>query len=212
MVAEHELMPHAASGKYDASTDPSNSSADTSSLLSGDPGLVNLMMGVVISAPLPILAESRIGLIQNATNMMLAGIKDFRPPIPDPKGKDWLLPAWEPTQSKYLPAALTDAEKATNQERWDSMRTTWSALDSKQPVVTDETDGILAQCNDIFGWQKTQLQTAPPAQPPADGTQPAPTPRDIITPQPWRLIGKLPQKLINSLEVRYLDLPRIAVV
>lgn len=201
VVADMKLMPQAAFGKYDPKLDPSNPKADSTALLSGDPGLVNLMMGVIITTPLPILAESKIGLIQNATNMMLAGIKDFRGNV-CPTGTDWLLPAWEPAQSKYLPAPLTDAEKSeTNQERWDAMRTTWSALESKQNLLNGETDGLLAKCNDIFGWQKTQLQTEPPQQPPSNGTQ-----------QPWQLIGKLPTKLINSLEVRYLDLPRTAVV
>lgn len=223
VVEDMKPMPQAAFGKYDERLDPSKN-RDPTDLLSSDPGTVNLMMGIVISAPLPELAESKIGLIKNATNIMLAGIKDFRKVETGKPGEDWLLPPFEPAQSKYLPAPLADAEKtATNQEWWDGMRTTWSALVSKDSIVNDEKDGLLAQCNEIFAWQKNQPQTALPLQTqrggmptpgpdsPTTGTS-TPAPGETDSYRPWRLIGKLPTKLINSLEVRYLDLPRIAMV
>jgi hypothetical protein len=216
-AGDMKQMPLAAFGQYDATKDPSIKGANTTDLLSNKAGMVSLMMGVVISAPLPILKESPIGLILNATNMMLAPIQDFRPPAPL-HGKDWLLPPFEAAQSKYLPALLTAAETSEpNQDRWNGMRTSWLALASKETIVNDTTDGLLARCNEIFAWQKNLQQIpmtpTPGAEPPVTGSPaPAPTPTPTDPYQPWQLTGKLPTKLINDLEVWYLDLPRTAVV
>lgn len=209
--AEIKAMPGAAFGPYDSRKDPSLKGSDQTALLSRDPGLVNLMMGVIIASPLPKLAPSRIGLIRNATNMMLAGVTDWRG-VPDGEitGKKWRLPPYEPEQDKYLPRALTAEEKLMdNVFRWAVMKAVWSGLSSRQDIVNDEKDGLLAQCNEVFGWSKTQLQTAPasPGLNGGAGGQAQPAER-----APWKLSGKLPTKTIQDLEGKYLDLPRVGKV
>lgn len=143
--------------------------------------------------------------------MMIAGVTDWRGvPGGAIRGKDWRLPPYESVQEKYLPRALTAEEQVMdNEHRWAAMRIMWSGLGSRQDMVNDEKDGLLAQCNEAFGWSKTQLQTAPasPAQNGGAGGQGLPAERE-----PWKLSGELPMKVIRDLEGKYLDLPRVGKV
>jgi hypothetical protein len=226
VAPDMKAMPMAAFGAYDADADPANPKAsNTSQLLDGQKdATVSLIMGVMISSPRPKLAESPIA-VANATKMMEFRILDYRR---DPShGDQWKIPAFEPAQKKFLPAPLTAIEQAaSSQQRWDMMRTTWLGLASKDGLVNDQTDGILAQCNDIFAWQTNRPQAEVAATTSSDGstmpdpgTTPAPAPAPAPTPgpqdptyQPWHLTGSVPKRLVNSLEVAYLDIPRTADV
>jgi hypothetical protein len=214
--ADMKAMPLAAFGAYDVNLDPSKTK-DPAALLSKESGTVPLMMGVIITSPLPILRKGNVGgedgLIPNAVNVMIAGIKDWRGIPQGQDGNPWFIPAFEPPQRKYLPVEITVAEqRKPKPQRWKELRDAWNALDGKQEMINDKDNGFLKQCNDVFGWEKTQLQKppAPPPPPPVAGTPAVPVQADTY--QAWKLKGDLPVKMITNLERWYLDVPGTAVV
>ncbi|KAF1834718.1 hypothetical protein BDW02DRAFT_597979 [Decorospora gaudefroyi] len=75
-----KAVPIATFGKYDKSEDPSKTAA--TDLLSSEGATVMLPMGLIISAPLPFLAVSKIPVFR-ASDAAKMAIKDFRPKLKD---------------------------------------------------------------------------------------------------------------------------------
>jgi hypothetical protein len=188
-------VPAAIWAAYDINLDPI-STRDPGALLTGDSGArVDLAMGVALTAPPPILAVSFIPVF-NATTAAKFGILDFR--IDKVNGTDWILKPVEATQTEYLPAPLSEAQrKETSKERWSEVQNAWDALradTTKGNLVMDEKDGVLAQLAVGLGWDQNRPQDEDAAE------------------KKWQLKGALPSKLIADIESAYLALPRIAVV
>jgi hypothetical protein len=172
-----KAVPTATFGKYDHFTDPSNRNGDASSLFSAKNSTMPLAMGLMLTAPLPHLAESFIPVFK-ASDAAMLGVKDFRfvskgsktgthwfvprfvPAVPDLSGnaKNVIL---APQQAIYIPAELTAAEqKATNQQRWDDVGQKWTDLaESKKALVSHQVDGLLARCAKIFAWDQNVPQS-----------------------------------------------------
>jgi hypothetical protein len=242
-AADMKGMPLAAFGSYDSNLDPANPKADVSTLLDGKNATVNLMMGVLLSSPGPHLDPSPIPTT-NASKMQEMGIKDYRT---NPNGDDWMIQPFEAAQQTYLPAPLTAAQQSAtesgdDEQLWQDMANTWSGLASQDVLVNDPTDGLLAQCAEVFAWRTNRPQaevvgttTSDGGSVPGVGSTTTTTtamgtgtgtgtgtgsgtmttggsPSATDGYQPWVLTGSIPKTLIQNLEEAYLDLPRIAVV
>jgi hypothetical protein len=194
--------------------DPSG--APPGELLNGDGSTVVRAMGIVLSAPPPILSQALIPKFQ-ATAAQNMEIPDIRT---SPYSK-WRIPAFESEQRTYLAANLTTAEKALDPPgRWDEVQKTWLALDSKQAVVSDPAKGILAMAaTQVFGWNvnRPQTEAAAAAQPITNtiasksgstSVKATSGSASTSTTAPWQLVGALPKKLIGDLKNTYLALPR----
>jgi len=193
-----KTVPTAVWGQYDPSLDPIHTS-NPKKLLNGDNPNVPLAMGIILAVPLPILAPSLIPAF-NATAAAKFEVLDRRDvkEDEDDSGHNWILKPTEPRQSRFLPAELSDAQtQETSEQRWEHTRNSWNSLKSKEPLLTDSSNGFLALAASSFGWDKNRPQT------------------EVVTAgssPPWQLVGKLPSKLVSNLESVYLALPRLAVV
>jgi hypothetical protein len=85
-----KAVPAATFGQYSTSTDLSV--GDASSFFSAKDGTKPLAMGLMLTAPLPQLAESFI-LVFRASDAAMLGVKDFRfVPQGSKIGDDWYVP------------------------------------------------------------------------------------------------------------------------
>ena len=190
-----KTVPTATFGAYSKATDPL-ATKDPSALLDGTDGNVPLAMGLRLEAPPPVLAASLIPPFSMADASRL-GILDFRT---DSGGEPWSIEQIEPEQTIYLPSKLSNEEAGqNNEERWTDMASKWTSFHSKQDLVSDPNDGLLAACTGLLGWNVNRNQAKP--------DQPDPS-KD----QSWRLKGDQPVRLIARMTDKYLALPRMAVV
>ena len=172
-----KAVPQATFGKYDRSTDPSKT--DASSLFSAKDGTMPLGMGLMLTAPLPHLAESFVPVFK-ASDAAKMGVLDLR--FAPKFGSDWFVPKFipappdlgpnpkhvdiAPEQNIYIPAELTDAEQnATSQQRWDDVGQQWTDFaTNKKDLLSDQVDGLLVNCAKLLAWdQIVPPQVAPPA-------------------------------------------------
>jgi hypothetical protein len=177
-------------------------------LLSPDQPTVALAMGIILSAPPPILALSLIPVF-NATDAAKEAILDFRT---DPNGTPWLLEKPENTQTEYL-AADVGSQPGTLEQQWATMMNTWNGLASKSDIVNDPTQGVIAICTSLCNWSKRpQAETTSTPTTATGGGSASTTATPPATKQPWELGGNFPANLVNDLNDTYLDLPRMATV
>lgn len=219
-------VPSAMWASYDPKLDPLKN-RNPSELLGGSNPTVNLAMGILLSAPKPILAEAKIPKFK-ASAAAQHPVLDSRK-VKDPMkelGTNWFLAEPEKMQVSFLAAPLTDKEKAqSKKDHWADFKNTWTGMIANEDIVADKTAGMMAQCADIFGWSSKSPQAAavkPVAA--ADASTAVVDGSGTTTDGPgssmigtevrsaWELLGKVPMKLVSRLESTYLALPRLAVV
>lgn len=95
---------------------------------------------------------------------------------------------------------LTTQKLQLKRGLWDGVKKAWQGLDGKTALVSDPTDGVVASCSNLFGWDK-RPQANPFVQPSYDESD-------------WTLKckGMAKLKLVKRLEEMYLALPRMAAV
>ena len=220
-------MPTAIWDPYDPDQDPKKR---PNSLLNGDNATVKQCMSLVFAPPLPYLAPpiefDDLGLFIpkfKATAAAKFPILDFR--TTEQKGgiqgdtthgTDWFVPKSESVQTQYLPMALTaDESNMSNKDRWNATRKAWNALASKQDIVADKDQGVLAMFAKTLAWdqKRPQTETAAVTSMAQSVTQGVGVPAvPVSVREPWELAGGLPSRMIANLEAVYLDLPRMAVI
>ncbi|MCJ1248188.1 hypothetical protein MMC30_005405 [Trapelia coarctata] len=203
-------VPTAMWASYDPHFDPLKN-RNASDLLGGSNPTVTLAMGILLSAPKPILAEAKIPKFKAsaAAQHPVLDSRSVKDPIKE-VGTNWILAEPEKIQVSLLAAPLTDKEKTqSKKDHWADFKNMWKGLGSKQDVLVDKT-GVMAQCADVFEWSAKR----PPAEAvakPAGGGGAANKVSSAVR-EPWELVGRLPMKLVGRLESTYLALPRVAVV
>ncbi|KIV76927.1 hypothetical protein PV11_08776 [Exophiala sideris] len=219
-------VPQATFGKYSIDTDPSKSGAND--LLNHDKATMPLGMGLILSAPLPDLAESLIPVF-SASDADSLGIGDFR--YLSTGDDNFYLPRFEPlaipdvvgtlppppfkplvqTQQLYLPSELTkNEENMSPQDLCNEVGDEWTnAAKAKKDVVGDTDVGVIVQVQRIFGWkegwaQKAQAQKAAVAVEKAVAVkmakQGASAPISTTAREVWELTGDFPVKLVRDVD------------
>jgi hypothetical protein len=196
---KHKAAPAALWSPYDSSVDiiaRGPRAGPPPSLLDGTKDATRKQaFGLSLSAPLPVLSLSHIPKF-NASAAAKLAVQD----LSSGTAMDWYMPDLEGTQTRFLAAPLSDAEKAMDAPaRWEETADIWDeAVGQAEDVLNDAADGVLAVvATKILGWDVSR----PVGEVAADGS----------TSPPWRLTGKPPKKLIKGLKDFYLALPRVCV-
>ncbi|KAH6867557.1 hypothetical protein B0T10DRAFT_597168 [Thelonectria olida] len=146
MSQEYKSVPTGLWAKYNQSSDPSNGDNNIGDLLNGDDGGVQLMMGVLLHAPPPIMSQDTLKVfsILDADLRELPAIK----PFPD---EEWSNENWGPD---------TTPDQDKDAAQWDKVRQKWETPewnedDEHEKESQDVQTTFVQTWAEVFQWDST---------------------------------------------------------